>query len=157
MSHKGEISRAERRQLAVAATSLGPWRTAALVGSGGGAVSLVFSLIGGGVGLGAVAGALSVAMTLFLIVGGAGALVSGGRADHRRIREWAAAHPWRVALVPGAAAVVGEVVIRQVLTAQDFFASLGSGLWQGLVVTGVVGLVGRIVNARGGAKGIRGA
>lgn len=72
----------------------------------------------------------------------------GAGAD-RRIRRWAAAHPWRVAAVPGALMVATDVVVHQVLTAQGLFDSLWGGLWRGALVVGVVGIVGRVSGRRG--------
>ncbi|MER5465150.1 hypothetical protein ABT010_31600 [Streptomyces sp. NPDC002668] len=147
MSHNSEISKAERRRLAVASATLGPWRAAATVGALGGGVALALGTIGDGIGLGVLAGALSVALMLFFMVGGAGAVLGDkpgtGSGDDRRIRRWAAAHPWRVAAVPGALMVATDVVVRQALTAQGLFGSLWDGLWRGALVVGVVGLVGR--------------
>ncbi|WP_326651717.1 hypothetical protein [Streptomyces sp. NBC_01750] len=147
MSHNSEISKAERRRLAVASATLGPWRAAATVGALGGGVALALGTIGDGIELGVLAGALSVALMLFFMVGGAGAVLGDkpgtGSGDDRRIRRWAAAHPWRVAAVPGALMVATDVVVRQAFTAQGLFGSLWDGLWRGALVVGVVGLVGR--------------
>ncbi|MBT2394302.1 hypothetical protein J7E87_34085 [Streptomyces sp. ISL-1] len=147
MSHNGEISKAEQRRLTVASVTLGPWRAALAVGGLGGGVALALGTIGDGIGLGVLAGALSVALMLFFMVGGAGAVLGDkpgtGNASDRRIRRWAAAHPWRVAAVPGALMVAADVVVQQALTAQGFFGSLWESLWRGALVMGVVGLVGR--------------
>jgi hypothetical protein len=169
MSHNSEISKAERRRLAVASVTLGPWRSAAVVGGLGGGVALALGTIGDGIGLGVLAGALSVALMLFFVVGGAGAVLGeqAGTAARgtgtwtwrgagteattgvdRRIRRWAAAHPWRVAAVPGALMVATDVVVHQILTAQGLFDSLWDGLWRGALVVGVVGLVGRFSGRR---------
>ncbi|MFF3458749.1 hypothetical protein ACFYXH_31415 [Streptomyces sp. NPDC002730] len=152
MSHNSEISKAERRRLAVASATLGPWRAAAAVGALGGGVTLALGTIGDGIGLGVLAGALSVALMLFFMVGGAGAVLGdrpgAGAGDDRRIRRWAAAHPWRVAAVPGALMVATDVVVQQALTARGLFGSLWDGLWLGALVVGVVGLVGRFSRKR---------
>ncbi|TQK52687.1 hypothetical protein FBY35_3133 [Streptomyces sp. SLBN-118] len=152
MSHNSEISKAERRRLAMASATLGPWRAAAVVGGLGGGVALALGAIDEGIGLGMLAGALSVALTLFFVVGGAGAVLGGGTpADggtDLRIRRWAAAHPWRVAAVPGALMAAADVVVRQVLTSQGFIGSVWDGLWRGALVAGVVGLVGRLSRGR---------
>ncbi|MEV6652600.1 hypothetical protein [Streptomyces sp. NPDC051219] len=146
MRRNGECTPSERRHLAVASATLGPWRAAAAVGALGGGVSLALGAIGDGVGLGVLAGALSAALMLFFLVGGAGAALGGkpGTAagtDHR-MRRWAAAHPWRVAAVPASLLVVTDVVMRQLLTAEGFFGSMWDGLWRSALVAGVVGLVG---------------
>ncbi|MGI5402085.1 hypothetical protein ACQEVG_22085 [Streptomyces sp. CA-135486] len=155
MSHNSEISKAERRRLAVASATLGPWRAAAAVGGLGGGVALALGTIGDGIGLGlgVLAGALSVALMLFFMVGGAGAVLGdrpgAGSGSDRRIRRWAAAHPWRVAAVPGALMVAADVVVHQALTRQGIFGSVWDGLWRGAMVVAVVGLVGRFSRGRG--------
>jgi hypothetical protein len=115
MSHNSEISKAERRQLAVASATLGPWRAAAAVGALGGGVALALGTFGDGIGLGVLAGALSVALMLFFMVGGAGAVLGhrtgADSGPDRRVRRWAAAHPWRVAAVPGTLMVIADVSV----------------------------------------------
>jgi hypothetical protein len=146
------VSGVEKRQLAVASATLGPWRPAAAVGALGGGVSLALHAVHGHFGLGILAGALSIGALLFFCVGGVGAALgytakgSGGR-DHR-IRRWARAHPWRVAAVPAAAMFVFDVVMRQVLTSQGLFGSVWAGLWHGAVV-------GVVVGAAGAARAVR--
>ncbi|WP_329119051.1 hypothetical protein [Streptomyces sp. NBC_01465] len=149
MTQNSGISKAEGRNLAVASATLGPWRAASVVGALGGVVSLGIGSIADGFGTGVVVGAISVALTLFYVVGGAGAVLGGKRGEaggapsDRRIRRWAAAHPWRVAAVPAALMALSDVVVRQVFGSESFFTSVGDGLWRGIVVGGVVGLVGR--------------
>jgi hypothetical protein len=151
-SREVAASRAEKRQLAVASATLGPWRPAAAVGAIGGGVSIALHLVTGHFGLGILAGALSVGALLFYCVGGAGAVLGysasgrGGR-DHR-IRRWAREHPWRVAAVPGGLMLLSDFVIRQVLTSQGFFGSVWTGVWHGAVVAAVVGAVGTVAAAR---------
>jgi hypothetical protein len=143
-SREVAASRAEKRQLAVASATLGPWRPAAAVGAIGGGVSLALHLVSGHFGLGILAGSLSIGALLFFCVGGAGAVLGyssrGGGRDHR-IRRWAQAHPWRVASVPAALMFLSDFVIRQVLTSQGFFGSVWTGVWHGALVAAVVGAV----------------
>ncbi|NDZ79786.1 hypothetical protein G3I19_14970 [Streptomyces sp. SID10853] len=145
-----EMSGAEQRSLAVAAATLGPWRSAAAVGAMGGAVSLGIAALAEGMGAHTVTTAVSVALSLFFIVGGAGAALGGRQAGaDRRIGRWSAAHPWRVAAVPAALMAVSDLVVRQLLGSESFFSSLGDAVWRGVVVGGVVGLVGRYGGRRG--------
>jgi hypothetical protein len=152
MSHNSEISKADQRRLAVASATLGPWRAAATVGALGGGVALVLGAIADGIGLGVVAGALSAALLLFFVVGGSGAVLGDkkgtGSGPDQRIRRWAAAHPWRVATVPGALMVVTDAAVHQIFTAQGLSDSLGDGLGRGVLVVCVVGLVGRYSRRR---------
>ncbi|MFI1400598.1 hypothetical protein [Streptomyces sp. NPDC020681] len=151
MSHNSEISKSEQRRLAVASVTLGPWRTATVVGGLGGGAALGLGTIADGFGLGMLAAALSFALTLFFIVGGAGAVLgdrTAGPPADRRIRRWAAEHPWRVASVPGALAAAADLVVNQALTSQGFFGGVWDALWTGLLVTVVVGLAGRFARNR---------
>jgi hypothetical protein len=143
-----DVTGAEKRQLAVASATLGPWRPAAAVGAIGGGVSLAASALGGDFGLGVVAGAVSVALMLFFLVGGAGAVTGRGPRADPRLRRWAAAHPWRVALVPAGLLLVADVVMRRILTSEGFFGSVWDGLWRGALVAGVVGVVGSVAGKR---------
>jgi hypothetical protein len=145
------VSGAEKRQLAVASATLGPWRPAAVVGALGGGVSIALHLVHGHFGLGILSGALSTAALLFFCVGGSGAVLgysSRGAGRDRRIRRWARSHPWQVAAVPAGLMVVSDMVIRQALSSQGFFSSLWTGLWHGAVVAVVVGVVGAVGAAR---------
>ncbi|MBY8880162.1 hypothetical protein [Actinacidiphila acidipaludis] len=148
------VSGAEKRQLAVASATLGPWRPAAVVGALGGGVSLALHLVTGHFGLGILSGALSVAALLFFCVGGAGAVLGYSSRGHagrdRRILRWAREHPWRVAAVPAAGMFFFDLVVRQVLTSQGVFGSVWTGLWQGAVVAAVVGGVGSVAAGRRG-------
>jgi len=147
------VSGAEKRQLAVASATLGPWRPAAAVGALGGGVSLALHLVHGHFGLGILAGSLSVAALLFYCVGGAGAVL-GYTPRHtgreRRLRRWAREHPWQVATMPAGLMLLTDLVLRQALTSQGFFGSLWTGLWHGAVVAAVVGAVGAVGAARRG-------
>ncbi|NUS13231.1 MAG: hypothetical protein HOY69_17820 [Streptomyces sp.] len=146
------VSGAEKRQLAVASATLGPWRPAAVVGALGGGVSLALHLVQGHFGLGILTGALSIAALLFFCVGGAGAVMGyssrGSAARDRRLRRWARSHPWQVALVPAVAMFVTDLVLRQVLTSEGFFGTVWTGLWHGAVVAAVVGGVGAVSASR---------
>jgi hypothetical protein len=150
-SHDIAVSGADRRNLALASVSLGPWRPAAVVGALGGGVSLGLHLVGGHFGLGVLASALTTGALLFFCVGGAGSVLGysakGGRRDHR-IRRWARSHPWRVAAVPAALMFVTDLLVRQVLTGQGFFGTVWTGLWHGAVVGAVVGIAGTVGASR---------
>ncbi|WP_143080588.1 hypothetical protein [Actinacidiphila rubida] len=150
-SHDIAVSGAEKRQLAVASATLGPWRPAAVVGALGGGVDLALHLLSGHFGLGILSSAITVAALLFFCVGGAGAVLgysSHGQGRDHRIRRWAARHPWRVAAVPAAAMFLCDLVVRQVLTSQGVFGTVWTGLWHAAVVAAVVGTVGTVSSSR---------
>ncbi|NJP47862.1 hypothetical protein [Actinacidiphila epipremni] len=151
-SRENALTGAEKRQLAVASASLGPWRPAAVVGALGGGVSLALHLVHGHFGLGILTGAVSIAALLFFCVGGSGAVLGysarGSASRDRRFRRWARSHPWQVAAVPAVLMFFTDLVLRQVLTSQGFFGSVWTGLWHGAVVAAVVGCVGVVGAAR---------
>ena len=80
----------------------------------------------------------------FFAVAGAGALL---RARRGRALVWAQTHPWRFALLPGAACAIIVFVLSMVVDA-GVFGSLFSGLWHGAAAYGVTGLVGSVGRPR---------
>lgn len=149
MRRSTDVSRTEKRQLAVASATLGPWRSAAAVGVVGGGLSLALNTFSGEFGLGVLAGSLSVAMMLFFLVGGAGAALGrGASGSNRRIKAWAADHPWQVAAVPASLMLVSDVVMRQILASESFFYSMWDGIWRAAIVAAVVGVVGSVAGSK---------
>ncbi|MDI5962837.1 hypothetical protein [Streptantibioticus silvisoli] len=146
MKRTEEISRAGERQLAVASATLGPWRSAAVVGGLGTAVAVGADLLGGHFGLRLLASSLSLGLLLLFAVGGAGAVVGdpGAEPRDRRIRRWARDHPWQVGAIPAGAMLVSDVVIREVLTPGALFGNIWDGLWRAALVAAVVGVVGSV-------------
>jgi ABC-type branched-subunit amino acid transport system permease subunit len=150
MKRTGEVSKSGERQLAVASATLGPWRAAAVVGGLGTAVAVGGDLLGGSFGLRLLAGSLSFGLLLFFAVGGAGAALGGSEDEprDRRIRRWAREHPWQVAAVPGAAMLVSDVVVREILAPGALFGNVWDGLWRAVLVAAVVGVVGSVAAGR---------
>ena len=150
MKRTDEISRAGKRQLAVASATLGPWRAAAVVGGLGTAVALGSDLLGGHFGLRLLSSSLAFGLLLSFTVGGTGAVVgdAGGDPRDRRIRRWAREHPWQVAAIPSGAMFVSDVAIREVLTPFGLFGDLWDGLWHAAIVAAVVGVVGSVAAGR---------
>lgn len=161
MSHNSEISKAERRRLAVASATLGPWRAAAAVGGLGGGVALALGTIddGIGLGLGVVAGAVSVALMLFFMVGGAGAVLGEKAGAAEAGRAGCGCGPADTALGRGPP-VAGRG--RAWRTDGRHRCGGASGPhragavrqpvgWavEGALVVGVVGIVGRVSGRRG--------
>jgi hypothetical protein len=145
MAH-GELSPSETRHLAVASATLGPWRAAAAVGTLGGAAALGIDVITGHWSLSILAGPVSIALFLFFLVGGIGSVA--GRGGERRLRRWASAHPWRVALAPAGLLLVLDVVARGLLSTESIFASIWDGVWRAALLGAVVGVVGSVSAAR---------
>ncbi|MFJ6212392.1 hypothetical protein ACIQGZ_03530 [Streptomyces sp. NPDC092296] len=146
MAH-GDLTPGETRQLAVASATLGPWRTAAAVGTLGGAAALGIDVITGHWSLSILAGPVSLALFLFFLIGGVGSVLGRGGGD-RRLRRWAREHPWRVALAPAGLLLVLDVVARTVLSTESMFATVWYAIWHAAVLGAVVGVVGSVAGAR---------
>jgi hypothetical protein len=150
MRRSTDVSRAESRHLAVASATLGPWRTAAVVGAAGGGLSLVLGTFGGDFGRGMLAGALSLAMMLFFLVGGAGSVLGRRDGSNGRIRAWARNHPWQVAAVPAGLLFVSDLVVREIVTSGGFFGNVWDALWRSVIVAAVIGVAGSVAGSRRG-------
>ena len=142
-----DVSPRESHQLAVASATLGPWRTAGAVGVVGGAAALGVDLITLHWSLGILAGPASIALFLFFLVGGVGSVV-GRRGGERRLRRWAAEHPWQTALAPAGALAVTNTITQFLLSSDGVFASILTGLWHAAILGVVIGVVGAVAGAR---------
>ena len=141
-----DVSTRESSSLAVASTTLGPWRTAGAVGLVGGGAALAVDLITLHWSLSVLAGPAGIALFLFFLVGGIGSVV--GRKGDRRLRRWAAEHPWETALVPAAGLAVTNTLTQFFLSSSGVFASIFTGLWHAAVLGAVIGVVGSVTAAR---------
>jgi hypothetical protein len=139
MTYQPDVSsRSESAWIAVSAATRGPWRAALAGGVIVGAADASLHLLTGSL---TVATPLWFALVAFFLIGGAGALLRGGR---DRARNWALSHPLRYALVPGAGAAATVLVTRLLL---DFSGAFFNGLLAGLVVTALVGMAGYVARA----------
>ena len=141
-----DVSTRESSQLAVAATTHGPWRTAGAVGIVGGGAALAVDLITLHWSLSVLAGPAGIALFLFFLVGGIGSVVSS-KGD-RRLRRWTSEHPWQTAMVPAAGLFVTNTLTQFFLSSSGVFASIFTGLWHAAVLGVVVGVVGSVTAAR---------
>jgi hypothetical protein len=141
-----DVSTRETSQLAVASTTLGPWRTAGAVGLVGGGAALAVDLITLHWSLSVLAGPAGIALFLFFLVGGVGSVV--GKKGDRRLRRWAAEHPWQTAMVPAAGLWVTNTITQLFLGGSGIFASIFTGLWHAAVLGAVIGVVGSVTAAR---------
>ncbi|MBC3843677.1 hypothetical protein GXW82_36080 [Streptacidiphilus sp. 4-A2] len=141
-----DVSNRETSQLAVASSTLGPWRTAGAVGLIGGGAALGVDLITLHWSLSVLAGPASIALFLFFLVGGIGSVV-GGKGD-RRLRRWAAEHPWQTAAVPAVGLAVTNTLTQFFLSSSGVFASIFTGLWHAAVLGVVIGVVGSVTAGR---------
>jgi hypothetical protein len=142
-----DVSPRESSQLAVASTTLGPWRTAGAVGLVGGAAAVGIDLISLHWSLSLLAGPASIGLFLFFLVGGVGSVVATKGGD-RRLRRWAAEHPWQTALVPAAGLAVTNTLTQFFLSSSGVFASIWTGLWHAAILGVIIGVVGQVAGSR---------
>ncbi|MEV4556715.1 hypothetical protein AB0K51_06925 [Kitasatospora sp. NPDC049285] len=132
----------ESRQVAVAASTLGPWRTATAVGAVVGGAALVVDVVTGHWSMDILAGPVGLALFFFFLVGTVGGRLR--KDGDRRLRRWSDAHPWQSVLPAAGALLVLNTVALWLLGSWGlfgalFFSLLPAGLL--LVVAGVVGSV----------------
>ena len=92
----------------------------------------------------ALTGPIELGLVAFFAVAGAGALL---RARRSRALVWAQTHPWRFAILPGAACAI-LVFVLSMFVDGGVFGSVFSGLWHGAAAYGVTGLVGSVGRPR---------
>ncbi|MFC1418323.1 hypothetical protein [Streptacidiphilus cavernicola] len=141
-----DVSSRESSTLAVASASHGPWRTAGVVGVIGGGATLGIELITLNWGLGMLASPVSVGLFLLFLVGGAGSMVS--KKGERRLRRWAAEHPWQTAAVPAVGLLVTNTVTQFLLSGDGVFLSFFTALWHAAILGAIVGVVGSVASSR---------
>jgi hypothetical protein len=136
-----ELTRREEVSVSGSVLSEAPWGLAAAAG----AVTTVADVILHLVTLRfALTGPIELGLVAFFAVAGAGALLRGRRS---RALVWAQTHPWRFAILPGAACAILVFVLSMVVDG-GVFGSVFSGLWHGAAAYGVTGLVGSVGRPR---------
>ncbi|MFB6888704.1 hypothetical protein ACFCX4_05230 [Kitasatospora sp. NPDC056327] len=140
------MSRRENRQVAVAAATLGPWRTAAGVGAVVGVTDLVVDLVDGDWSPSMLAGPAGVALFFFL-VGTVGGRLRRDGAD-RRLQKWANEHPWQAAAPAGGGLLVLNMLAQLVLGDAGLFEAFFLSLFPAALVVTVAGVVGSVKRAR---------
>jgi hypothetical protein len=141
-----DVSSRESSQLAVASATHGPWRSAGAIGIVGGGAALGIDLITGHWSLSMLAGPASIALVLFFLIGGVGAVVSKG--SERRLRRWTQEHPWQTAAVPAVGLAVTNTLTQFFLSSSGVFASIFTGLWHAAIVGAIIGVVGSVAATR---------
>ncbi|MFE2109013.1 hypothetical protein ACFXAF_24555 [Kitasatospora sp. NPDC059463] len=142
------MSRRENRQVAVAAATLGPWRTAAGVGAVVGATDLVIDLIDGDWSLSMLAGPAGWGLFFFFLVGTVGARLRREGSD-RRLQQWANEHPWQAALPAGGGLLVLNMLAQLFLGDAGVFEAFFESLFPAVALVTVAGVVGSVKKARG--------
>lgn len=134
-------SRSEKTSISMAAAAQGPWGLALVGGAVLGGGSLALHLLTGHLTL---AGPLSYGLAVFLLIGSAGALLRKG---HDRARAWAQAHPWSYATLPAVITAAGTFGIDLFLSTRGLFSSVWDGLWSGIGLLFLLGLIGYVARA----------
>src|SRR5258708_4464345 len=140
------LSRREELTVSTAAMADVPWAVAGAAGVVVTGADLLLHLMGGHVGLTSSLSAGTVA--LFTVAGGS--VVVRRRAS--RAARWARTHPWRFAVLPGAATAV-IVFVLSVIASSGPLGGAFTALWHGAIAFGLTG-GGRATpgGGRGGAK-----
>jgi hypothetical protein len=138
----------KREELAVSGAAMAdvPWAVAGAAGVVVTGADLALHLLGGHLGLTSSLSAGTVA--LFTVAGGS--VVVRRRAS--RAARWARSHPWRFALVPGAATAVIVFVLAVILGRSGVVGGAFTALWHGAIAYGLTGGVGTITGSSRSSK-----
>ncbi|MED7953180.1 hypothetical protein ACWC5I_16435 [Kitasatospora sp. NPDC001574] len=147
MAH-GEMSRRENRQVAVAAATVGPWRTAAGVGAVVGATALGIDAISGDWSLSMLADPAGWGLFFFFLVGAVGGQLRRDTTD-RRLARWAAEHPWQSALPAAGGLLLLNTLAQLFLGDAGVFEAFFLSLLPAGLLLAVAGVVGSVKRARG--------
>ncbi|MEE1829086.1 hypothetical protein PUR61_44025 [Streptomyces sp. BE20] len=142
------MSRRENRQVAVAAATVGPWRTAAGVGAVMGATALGIDAISGDWSLSMLADPAGWGLFFFFLVGAVGGQLRRDTTD-RRLARWAAEHPWQSALPAAGGLLLLNTLAQLFLGDAGVFEAFFLSLLPAGLVLAVAGVVGSVKRARG--------
>src|SRR5258707_8884628 len=143
------LSRREELTVSTAAMADVPWAVAGAAGVVVTGADLLLHLMGGHVGLTSSVSRGTVA--LFTVAGRS--VVVRRRAS--RAARWARTHPWRFAVLPGAATAV-IVFVLSVIASSGPLGGAFTALWHGAIAFGLTGGVGAIPGGGRGATERRG-
>jgi hypothetical protein len=136
------LTRKDELAVSGAAMSGAPWRAAGAAGVVVAGGDLALHLLGGSL---AVSSSLSAGAVVFFAVAGGGVLL---RSHPGRAMRWARSHPWRFALLPGAAAAVLVFVLSVLIGSSDVLGGAFTALWHGAITYGLTGGAGMIARGR---------
>ena len=137
-----ELTRRDELAVSSAAMSGAPWKTAGAAGAVVAGGDLALHLMGGHL---AVPTALSAGVVALFAVAGGGTLL---RSQSGRAMRWARNHPWRFALMPGAAAAVVVFVLSVLIGSSGLIGGAFTAVWHGAIVYGLTGLTGTVGGTR---------
>jgi hypothetical protein len=135
------LTRRDELTVSSAAMTHAPWGTAAAAGAvvTGGDLLLHLSSLHLGV-----ASSLSAGAVAFFAVAGGGAVL---RSRPGRAMRWARTHPWKFAIVPGAATLI-VVYVLSVVLGHGIIGPVFTGLWHGAIAYGLTGVAGTVAGGR---------
>jgi len=134
------LTKREEFTVSSAAMADVPWAAAGAAGAVVTGADLLFHLIGGHLALSASFSAGTVAA--FTVAGGSVVI----RRNSSRAARWARSHPWRFAVVPGAA-TAAIVFVLAVIGSSGVFGGIFTALWHGAITFGLTGAAGAIAGS----------
>jgi hypothetical protein len=144
---ESRLSKREETTVSAAAMSGVPWRAAGATGVAVAGADMLVHLLGGGLGL---SSSLSAGTVALFAVAGAGAVL---RKQPGRAARWARQHPWRFAVLPGAAAAVIVFVLSVLVGSSWVVGGAFTALWHGAIAYGITGAAGAVAGSRRGSGG----
>jgi hypothetical protein len=140
------LSRREELTVSSAAMADVPWAVAGAAGAVVTGADLLFHLVGGHLALGTALSAGTVAA--FTVAGGSVVI----RRNSSRAARWARSHPWRFAVLPGAATAAIVFVLAVLVGSSGVFGGVFTALWHGAIAFGLTGAAGAITGSRRSEK-----
>jgi hypothetical protein len=131
----GRLSRGDEATVSAAAMTGAPAAGALVTGAAFTLGDLGLQLLHGHLGLAAVGGSVSLGVSVFFVVLAGAALM---RARAGRAAQWAAANPWRFALLPGVSVAV-LVFLLTTLIGGGVLGGVWAAAWHGAAVYGLTG------------------
>ena len=135
------LSKREELTVSSAAMADVPWAVAGAAGAVVTGADLLFHLIGGHLALSSSLSAGTVAA--FTVAGGSVVI----RRNASRAARWARNHPWRFAVVPGAATAAIVFVLAVLVGSSGVFGGVFTALWHGAITFGLTGAAGAIAGS----------
>ncbi len=132
------LSRREEMTVSTAAMADVPWAVAGAAGAVVAGADLLFHLVGGNL---AVSSSLAAGTVAAFTVAGGSVVI---RRNASRAARWARSHPWRFAVVPGAATAAIVFVLAVLVGPISVFGGIFTALWHGAITFGLTGAAGAI-------------
>src|SRR5215475_13237731 len=135
------LSRREELTVSSAAMADVPWAVAGAAGAVVTGADILLHILGGHLGLISSLSAGTVAA--FTVAGGSVVI----RRNASRAARWARSHPWRFAVIPGAATAAIVFVLAVLVGSSGVFGGIFTALWHGAITFGLTGGAGAIAGS----------